>query len=85
MAEDLLIVGVYRMTITPALTRLKASSVPTEMALDRLSRLMKKAKQAVKMPVTSVPIRGISVDLVVHLKKGNSRPYTTHTPNITTQ
>ncbi len=63
------------MTITPEFTRLKASKVPTEIALDKLSKSIKKARTVVNSPVISVPTRGIADLLVVHLKNGNRRPY----------
>lgn len=65
----------YRTIMTPEFTRLNASSVPTDIAFDRLSKLIKKAKIAVNTPVISVPSRGISVLFVVHLKTGKSSPY----------
>ena len=64
------------MIMTPEFTRLNARSVPTDMASDKLSKLIKNAKTAVNIPVIKVPIKGISVFLVVHLKTGKSNPYT---------
>ncbi len=74
MAEDGLIVGVYLIIMTPEFTRLNASNVPTDIALDKLSKLMKKARIAVNTPVIIVPTKGISVVLVVHLNMGNNKP-----------
>ncbi len=65
----------YRMITTPEFTRLNARIVPTDMASDKLSKLMKKAKIEVNIPVINVPINGILVFLVVHLKTGKSNPY----------
>jgi len=62
------------MIITPEFTRLNARRVPTEMALDKLSRLMKNARMVVNTPVRRVPTKGISVFLVVHLKNGKKSP-----------
>ena len=46
--------------MTPAHTRLKANSVPIEMASARSPRVMKKAKTVVNTPVRMVPMNGIS-------------------------
>ena len=48
------------MIITPELTRLNARRVPTDIAFDKLSNGMKKARMAVNMPVSIVPMTGTS-------------------------
>ena len=55
--------------ITPAQMRLKAIKVPIEIASARMSRVMKKAITAVKIPVMIVPNTGTSLRLVVVWKK----------------
>ena len=65
----------YRSIITPAHIRLKAIKVPMEMASARISSVMKKAIPAVNIPVSIVPIRGMSFHAVVFWKNFGSSPY----------
>ena len=60
--------------MTPAHTKLKAISVPIEIASAKASRVIKNATPAVNIPVIIVPITGTSNLLTVHWKNGNSKP-----------
>ena len=64
----------YLNIITPAQMRLKAIKVPIEIASARMSRVMKKAITAVKIPVMIVPNTGTSLRLVVVWKKRGNNP-----------
>lgn len=65
----------YRRIVTPAHIRLKAIRVPMEMASARMSSVMKKAIAAVNIPVSIVPVRGMSFHAVVFWKNFGSSPY----------
>ena len=64
----------YLNIITPAQMRLKAIKVPIEIASARMSRVIKNAITAVKIPVMIVPNTGTSLRLVVVWKKVGSNP-----------
>lgn len=61
--------------MTPAQTRLKASSVPMEMASARSLSVMKKARVAVNAPVRMVPTTGVFSLLEVQWNMGKNRPW----------